>query len=54
MASVAEAKLSQVKCYGEKRRCNFESHTSTLNEQFQVLNNLKLCGHAGTDKSSKV
>jgi hypothetical protein len=27
---------------------------STLNEQFQVLNNLKHHGHAGTDKAIKV
>ena len=54
MASVAEAKLAQAKYYGEKRRYNFESYISTLNEQFQVLNNLKRYGYAGIDESSKV
>jgi hypothetical protein len=54
MASVAEAKLFQAKHYGEKRRHNFESCMSALNKQFQVLNNLKHCGCARTDKSSKV
>jgi hypothetical protein len=55
MASLAEAKLSQAKCYGEQRRCNFESYNmSTLDEQFQVLNNLKRHGCAGADESSKV
>jgi hypothetical protein len=54
MASVAEAKLAQAKHYGEKRRCNFESYISTLNEQFQALNNLTRHGHAGIDESSKV
>jgi hypothetical protein len=54
MASVAEAKLAQAKYFGEKRRYNFESYISTLNEQFQVLNNLTRYGHAGIDESSKV
>ena len=54
MASVAEAKLAQAKYYGEKRRYNFESYISTLNEQFQVLNNLKRYGYAGIDEASKV
>jgi hypothetical protein len=54
MVRVAEAKLCQVKHCGEKSRCNFEQHLSTLNEQFQVLNNLKHCGFAGINESSKV
>jgi hypothetical protein len=54
MASVAEAKLAQAKCYGEKRRHNFESYISALNEQFQALNNLMRYGCAGVDESSKV
>jgi hypothetical protein len=54
MASTAEAKLAQAKYYGEKRRYNFESYISMLNEQFQVLNNLKRYGYAGIDEASKV
>jgi hypothetical protein len=54
MASIAESKLAQAKYYGEKRRYNFESYISTLNEQFQVLNNLKRYGYAGIDEASKV
>jgi hypothetical protein len=54
MASAAEAKLAQAKHCGEKRRCNFESCISTLNEQFQALKNLTRRGHAGIDESSKV
>ena len=54
MANVAESKLSLAKYYGEKRRYNFESYISTLNEQFQVLNNLRRYGYAGIDEASKV
>jgi hypothetical protein len=54
MASIAESKLAQATYYGEKRRYNFESYISTLNEQFQVLNNLRRYGYAGIDESSKV
>jgi hypothetical protein len=54
VASVAEAKLAQAKHCGEKRRHNFETHVLSFTEQFQVLNTLWLCGHAGIDKSSKV
>jgi hypothetical protein len=53
-AKLAEAKLAEAKCCGEKRRYNFESYISTLNEQFQVLNNLARYGYAGVDESSKV
>ena len=44
MANVAESKLALAKYYGEKRRYNFESYISTLNEQFQILNNLRRYG----------
>jgi hypothetical protein len=54
MASIAESKLTQAKYYGEKRRYNFESYISTLNEQFQVLNNLRRYGYSGIDEASKV
>jgi hypothetical protein len=54
MDSIAESKLSQAKYYGEKRRYNFELYISTLNKQFQVLNNLKPYSNAGIDKASKV
>jgi len=54
MANVAESKLALAKYYGEKRRYNFESYISTLNEQFQILNNLKRYGYSGIDEASKV
>jgi hypothetical protein len=54
MANVAESKLALAKYYGEKRRYNFESYISTLNEQFQILNNLRRYGYAGIDEASKV
>jgi hypothetical protein len=54
MANAAESKLAQAKYYGEKRRYNFESYILTLNEQFQVLNNLRRYGYAGIDKVNKV
>jgi hypothetical protein len=54
MASIAEAKLAQAKCHGDKRRYNFESHVSALSEQFQALNNLVRHGYAGIDEASKV
>jgi hypothetical protein len=54
MANIAESKLGLAKYYGEKRRYNFESYISTLNEQFQVLNNLRHYGYAGIDEASKV
>jgi hypothetical protein len=54
MANIAESKLALAKYYGEKRRYNFESYISTLNKQFQVLNNLTRYGYAGIDEASKV
>jgi hypothetical protein len=54
MASIAEAKLTQAKYYGEKRRYNCELYVSSLTEQFQVLNTLRRYGYAGIDEASKV
>jgi hypothetical protein len=54
MANIAESKLGLAKYYGEKRRYNFENYISTLNEQFQILNNLRRYGYAGIDEASKV
>jgi hypothetical protein len=55
VAGAAEAKQSLAKHHGEKKRCNFELHVSTLKEQFQVPSNPpKRQGCAGIDESSKV
>jgi hypothetical protein len=54
MANIAESKLALAKYFGEKRRYNFETYISTLNEQFQILNNLRRYGYAGIDEASKV
>jgi hypothetical protein len=54
MASEAESKLAKAMYHGEKRRYNFESYISALNEQFQILNGLKRYGYSGIDEASKV
>jgi hypothetical protein len=54
MASEAESKLAKAMYHGEKRRYNFESYISALNEQFQILNGLKRYGYSGIDGASKV
>jgi hypothetical protein len=54
MANEAESKLARASYDGEKKRYNFESYISTLNEQFSVLNNLRRFGYSGIDEASKV
>jgi hypothetical protein len=54
MASEAESKLAKAMYHGEKRRYNFESYISALNDQFQILNGLKRYGYSGIDEASKV
>jgi hypothetical protein len=54
MASEAESRLAKAMYHGEKRRYNFESYISALNEQFQILNGLQRYGYSGIDEASKV
>jgi hypothetical protein len=54
MANAAESKLSTAKYIGETKRYNFEDYISLLNEQFQILNNLRRYGYSGIDEASKV
>jgi hypothetical protein len=54
MASEAESRLAKAMYHGKKRRYNFESYISALNEQFQILNRLQRYGYSGIDEASKV